>query len=168
MTGHGNRVVIRGGYGHRGNNRGYGYGAGYFPWYGYADYWDDGFADYGPEGPPPEPPYQPSPSVIVMQSPQSAPAPRPGASPKLVEVPLSASDGPAREQPPALFVLQNGQRIESKSYVLSDKNVTVDVGQQRRTIPLSDLNLDETVAANRQRGLDLSIPRDSNSLFVSF
>jgi len=169
MSSSGSRVVIRSGSGHRGNNRGYGYGTGYFPWYvGYSDYWNDGFSDYGPDGPPPAPSYQASPSVIVMQSPQPAAPPRPGASPKLIEVPLSASDGPAKEEPAALFVLQNGQRIESKSYVLSDKSVTVDVGQQRRIIPLSDLNLNETVAANRQRGLDLAIPRDSNSLFVSF
>lgn len=168
MGNSGNRTVIRSGFRHRGNNHGFGYGAGYFPWYaGYGDYWNDGF-DYGPEAPAPEPAYQASPSVIVMQSPQPAPPPRPGASPKLIEVPLSASDGPAREEPPALFVLQNGQRIESKSYVLSDKSVTVDVGLQRRIIPLSDLDLNETVAVNRQRGLDLSIPRDSNSLFVSF
>ena len=75
---------------------------------------------------------------------------------------------PAKEQPPALFVLQNGQHIESDHYVLSDKSVTVDVGRQQRTIPLSDIDLKETMAANRQRGVEIAFPRDSNSLFMSF
>jgi hypothetical protein len=168
MVSSGNRTVIRSGFGHRGNNN-RGYGAGYFPWYvGYGDYWNDGFDNYAPDGPPPETPYQAAPSVIVMQSPQPAPAPRPGESPKVIDVPLSASDGPAKPQSPALFVLQNGQRIESTSYVVSNKSVTVDVGQQRRVIPLSEIDLNETVAVNRQRGLELAIPRDSSSLFLSF
>ena len=94
----------------------------------------------------------------------AAPAP----SPKLVEVPLDGPATPAKPQPPALFVLQNGQQIETDRYVLSDRSVTVDVGRQQRTIPLSDINVNETTAANRQRGVDIAFPRDSNSLFMSF
>ena len=176
MAGHGNHVVVRGGNGHRGHNRGNGF---VYPWYlgygGYGGYWDDswGYGDYGPDGPPNEAAYQPqsngvSPSVIVMQSPQSMAAAAPAPSPKLVEVPQDGPATPAEEQPPALFVLQNGQHIESARYVLSDKSVTVDVGRQQRTIPLSDIDLNETMAANRQRGVEIAFPRDSNSLFMSF
>jgi len=172
-TAHGNRVVIRGGNGHRGHNRGNGFG---YPWYlGYGDYWDDpgAYGDYGPDGPPNQPAYQPqsngmSPSVIVMQSPQRMTPSAPAPSPKLVEVPQDGPATPAKEQPPALFVLQNGQHIESDHYVLSDKSVTVDVGRQQRTIPLSDIDLKETMAENRQRGVEIAFPRDSNSLFMSF
>ncbi len=170
---HGNRVVIRAGNGRRNRNQGYGYGAGYYPWYGsYADYWDDPWA-YGQDGPPSETAYQPqpngnSPSIIMMQSPQRVAPAAPAPSPKLVEVPLDGPATPAKPQPPALFVLQNGQQIETDRYVLSDRSVTVDVGRQQRTIPLSDINVNETTAANRQRGVDIAFPRDSNSLFMSF
>lgn len=172
---HGNRVTIRSGNGHRGHNNGNGYGAGLYPWYGgYADYWDDPWAygDYGPNGPPNQPGYQPqsnaAPSVIVMQSPQRMAPAAPAPSPKLVEVPLDGPATPAKEQPPAMFVLQNGQHLESDRYTVSDKSVIIDVGRQQRTIPLSDLDMNETMAANRQRGVDIAFPRDSNSLFISF
>jgi hypothetical protein len=176
MAAHGNRAVIRGGFGHRGRNNGNGYGAGLYPWYGgYSDYWDDPWAygDYGPNGPPNDPGYQPqsngaAPSVIVMQSPQRMAPAAPAPSPKLVEVPLDGPATSAKEQPPALFVLQNGQHIESDRYTLSDKSVTIDVGRQQQTIPLSELDMNETIAANRQRGVDITFPRDSNSLFISF
>jgi len=175
MAAHGNRVVIRGGFGHRGRNFGNGYGAGLYPWYGgYADYWDDPWAygDYGPNGAPNDPAYQPqssaAPSVIVMQSPERMAPRAPAPSPKLVEVPLDGPAKPAKEQPPALFVLQNGQQIESDRYTVSDRSVTIDVGRQQQTIPLSDLDMNETMAANRQRGVDIAFPRDSNSLFISF
>ena len=166
----GNRVILRGGNGHRGHNNENGFG---YPWYlGYGDYWGD-YGDYGPDGPPNEPAYQPqsngtSPSVIVMQNPERMTPSAPAPSPKLVEVPQDGPATPAKQQPPALFVLQNGQHIESARYVLSDKSVTVDVGRQQRTIPLSDIDLNETMAANRQRGVEIAFPRDSNSLFMSF
>lgn len=185
--GHGSQVGIvggngrgsygRGGYGH-GNHfhgrRGYGYGAAWYPWYGvYSDYWNGpwDYDDFGPDNlPPDEPPYQPqpaSPAVVVMQAPQNGPTTPPPA-PKLVEVPLEGPRTPSKPQLPALFVLQNGQQIESDRYVLSDKSVTIDVGRQQRTIPLSDINISETMAANHQRGLDIAFPRDANSLFLSF
>jgi hypothetical protein len=174
MAAHGNRVTIRSN-GHRGHNHGNFNGAGWYPWYGgYSDYWDDPWAygDYGPDGPPNEPAYQSqssaSPSVILMQSPQRMAPAAPAPSPKLVEVPLDGPATPAKQQPPALFVLQNGQQIESDRYVLSDRSVTIDVGRQQRTIPLSDLDMNQTMAANHQRGVDIAFPRDSNSLFISF
>jgi hypothetical protein len=172
MTARGNRTVIR--FGHRGHNHGEGFGQGFFPWYvGYGDYWGDpgAFGDYGPDGPPNEPPYEAppaAPSVVMMQTPQRTAPATPAASPKLVEIPLEGPAIPNKPQPPALFVLQNGQQIESDRYVVSDKSVTVDVGREQRTIPLSDVNVDETMAANHQRGLDIAFPRDSNSLFISF
>lgn len=172
MVAHGNHIIIRN---HRGRNRNNFFGAGFYPWYGgYGDYWDDPWAngDYGPDDSPNGPGYQPqpsaAPSVIVMQSPERMAPRAPAPSPKLVEVPQDGPATPAKEQPPALFVLQNGQRIESDRYTLSDRAVTVDVGRQQQTIPLSDLNMNETMAANRQRGVDLTFPRDSNSLFISF
>lgn len=174
-NGHGGNGFHSRGFGHnrRGFNYPYGYGA-LYPWYiGYDGYWDSPWDldDRGMEDqPPPEASYQQQASatpVIVMQSPQQAP-PRPAPSPKFVEIPKLASDGPAKEQPPAMFILTNGQRIESDRYILSAKSVSVDVGREQRNIPLSDVNIDATLAANHQRGLDLTIPRDANSIYLGF
>ena len=99
----------------------------------------------------------------------SQPAPYvPGPSPKLVEVPQDGPVSAAKNLPPALFVLSNGERIETDRYMLSAKSLSVDVGRQQRTIPLNDVNIEATVAANHQRGLDINIPRDSNSIVLGF
>lgn len=87
--------------------------------------------------------------------------------PKMIEVPQQANAAPQSNQP-TVFVLTNGQRIESRDYVLSDRSLKVQEGRQQRTIPLDQVNVDATVAANQQRGIDLTIPRDRNSLFLSF
>ena len=70
--------------------------------------------------------------------------------------------------PPALFVLTNGEKLESRRYVLSANSLQVDINRKQRTIPISELNVDATIAANQQRGIDLSFPQDRNSLFLGF
>ena len=172
-------VGITGGYAHGGRRRGgYGNGWGYgWPGYygGYGLGWDLPYWDYvdfppsdnsyGPEGP--DPGYaqnQPSGSVMVVRD--NAPRP-PAQSPKLVEIPL-ANDAQAKPVPPALFVLTNGEKLESRRYVLSANSLQVDVGRRQRTIPISQLNVDATIAANQQRGIDISFPQDRNSLFLGF
>ena len=167
------RGSINSGFHHRSNYPGYGYGYGYYwPIYGaYGGYWDAPweFNDLGPEE---QPPYQQQPStapapVVVMQS--SPPAPYvPAASPKLVEVPQDGPATAAKNLPPALFVLSNGEKIETDRYMLSANSLSVDVGRRQRTIPLTDVNIDATLAANHQRGLDLTIPRDPNSIVLGF
>jgi hypothetical protein len=155
-------------------------GNGFFlPWYvpdwDYDDpaFWEDSYNnydDYYNMGPPPgydEMANQPPPPVVVERNHGPQMPPTPVASPKLVEVPDAGSGGPQTQQP-AVFVLANGQQIESSRYVLSDKSLKIDEGSQLRTIPLSAVNIDATVAANQQRGIDMTIPRDNSSLFVSF
>ena len=85
----------------------------------------------------------------------------------LIEVPLP-KDAVVKPQPPALFVLTNGEKLESRRYVVSANFLQIDVGRRQRTIPISDLNVDATVAANQQRGIDVAIPQDRSSLFVGF
>ena len=175
----GGRASLSGGF-HGGMHNGYhrrnfypGYGYGYYwPVYGaYGGYWDApwDYTDFGSDDQPsyPEQPSTTQAPIVVMQSSQPNPY-VPAPSPKLQEIP---QDGPARAAknlPPALFVLANGERIETDRYMLSAKSLSVDVGRQQRTIPLSDLNIDATLAANQQRGLNLSIPRDSNSIVLGF
>jgi hypothetical protein len=156
------------------NRNGYGYGwwPGYYGGYGLdwdLPYWD--YVDFPPtDGAPPpdqEDSYAYSPAQRqVAASRERIPA-APVQSPKLIEIPLP-NDTVVKPQPPALFVLTNGEKLESRRYVLSADSLQIDIGRKQRTIPISDLNVDATIAANQQRGLDVSIPQDRSSLFVGF
>lgn len=171
MPGHGTRRGSSNGFfplrsgGH--HNRGY--GAVWFP-YG-APYWDEdgNFWDEPSDQQPPQQPAPPtSPQVVVVQDReprQPAPPPQP---PKLIEVPESKEAPAAKPQLPALFVLKGGERLESRNYVLTAQSLQIEVGRQRREIPLGTLDLDATIAANHQRGIELTIPRDRSAVFVSF
>ena len=182
VSGKGSGVGITGGRGfgrgfHR-NRFGWGYawpgyygGYGYYDGYGIDPYWDyvdfppnDG--SYGPEGPGPG--YannQSSQPMVVVRDRQPAPPPQ---SPKLVEIPLPSDASTVKPLPPALFVLTTGAKLESHRYVLSANSLQVDIDRKQRTIPISDLNVDATIAANQQRGIDISFPQDHNSLFLGF
>jgi hypothetical protein len=162
--------------------RGFGYGYGYWPGY----YWDAGlgwdlpywdYVDFPPTDVPPDSYYPPdgqasrysnNPSsrpVIVTRD--RGPA-TPVESPKLIEIPLPNDKSVARTQPPALFVLNDGEKLESRRYVLSADSLQIDIGRKQRTIPISALNVDATIAANQERGIDVSVPQDRNSLFLGF
>lgn len=162
-------------YGDRGYGNVYGYG-GFYPGYygGYGLDWDLPYWDYvnfpptngapGPENEAQGYGYNPAPQVAASRGP--APA-TPVQSPKLIEVPLP-NDVVLKPQPPAMFVLTNGEKLESRRYVLSADSLQIDINRKRRTIPISELNIDATIAVNQQRGIDVSIPQDRSSLFVGF
>lgn len=155
------------------NGYGYGYWPGYYGGYGLdgtLPYWD--YVNFPPTNGAPGPgneeqgyAYGPPPREVVASR-ERAPA-TPVESPKLIEVPLP-KDAVVKPQPPALFVLTNGEKLESRRYVLSADSLQIDVNRKQRTIPISQLNVDATVAANQQRGIDVSIPQDRSSLFVGF
>ena len=68
-----------------------------------------------------------------------------------------------------MFILTNGERIESSQYTLTAKSLTVQQGDApSRTIPISALNIDATVAANRARGVDIKIPTNKNQIMLGF
>ena len=79
-----------------------------------------------------------------------------------------SSGPPAPPAPPAVFILTSGERLESSHYVLTSASLQVQSGERTRTIPLSSINVDATVAANHQRGLDLKIPRNTSEVMLSF
>lgn len=170
---------VRGsGYRHRhAQGYGYGYGAAWLP---YDGYWDDGGDSdlegsgdvncapecYGPE----QPPYS---ANYALAQPPVAAAPKPqipfhSASPKLQEIALPKQDSAPKPTPPALFVLNDGERIESRRYLLNDRFLQIEAGSKGRTIPLSAVDLEATIAANQQRGINLIIPQGNNSLFLGF
>jgi hypothetical protein len=148
--------------GHSGIHRHPGYGTLWLPWDG--QYWDgDGYL-------PDEPSYQQStnttpPQVIVVEARLPAPPPEP---PKLIEMPQSKEVPVGKQQRPTLFVLKDGERVESRYYLLTVESLTIEVDRQQRTIPASTLDLDATSAANHERGIEVVIPRDRSTVFFGF
>ena len=172
---HGNGFHGRPGYGY-GRGYGYPYGSWYAPYWGY-DYWNAPLTsgwdytnfppgnDQGQYAAYPQSQQDTRPATYQAQ--YSAPFSNPPASPKLIEVPGDGESN-AQPQPPAVFVLNNGERIESRHYVLSADSARIVVGRKQKTIPLATIDVDATVAANQQRGIQLTIPNSRDSLFVSF
>ena len=62
----------------------------------------------------------------------------------------------------------NGDRLESSHYLLTVNSLQIEQGETRRAIPLSAVNLDATIAANRERGVDLKIPKNKAEIMLSF
>lgn len=84
------------------------------------------------------------------------------------KAPGKVQTAPATPTPPAVFILSNGDRLESSNYVLTVDSLRVQQGDQQRTIPLSSLNMDATLAANRTRGVDLKIPTSKSQIMLGF
>ena len=103
--------------------------------------------------------------VIVMRGKEPA---SPADPPKVIEIPLSKDASVVKQQPATLFVLSDGERLESRRYVLTADSLQIEIGREQRTVPVSKLNLGATIAANQQRGIELTIPQDRNSLFLGF
>jgi hypothetical protein len=74
----------------------------------------------------------------------------------------------AKPTPPAVFILNNGDRLESSHYVLTVDSLRLQQGETQRTIPMSAVNQDATVAANQQRGIALTIPKNKSEIMLSF
>jgi hypothetical protein len=150
---------------HPGHSRFRNYGSGYA--YGYYPYWDDEPFEFYPDQ---EPAVNvASPPVLVFESRdcrQPAPVPEP---PKLIEVPQT-KEADARSKPelPTLFIFANGERLEARRYMLTADSLQVETGRQQRTILIGEVDLDATIAANRQRGIDLQIPTDRNHILLGF
>ncbi len=87
---------------------------------------------------------------------------------KLIEVPLSKDVPVAKQQPPTLFVLKDGGRLESRYYLLTVQSLQIEIGGQQRTIPVSTLDLDATIAANHNRGIEVIVPRNQSTVFLGF
>ena len=47
-------------------------------------------------------------------------------------------------------------------------SLRVEQDGNQRTIPMSDVNVDVTVAANHQRGVNLKIPTSKSQMMLSF
>jgi hypothetical protein len=95
-------------------------------------------------------------------------ASRAAEPPKITEIPAKKGAVAGKAAPPAIFVLKSGERIEAQRYLLTSNEVQLTADRERRTIPLSMLNLDETLAANHKRGVDLRLPSESGIVSLGF
>ena len=94
--------------------------------------------------------------------------PAPPAKAQVIEIPVLANSATAKPLPPAIFILTNGERVETTRFLLTAANVSVNVNRRQRTIPLDELDLDATIAANHERGIELRVPLDHNEISLSF
>jgi hypothetical protein len=149
----------------------------YWPgdYWGYGPYAYGGLDPYWEIGDPAEPQSASSqqPSVIVVREPEQQASSAPAASPKVIEVPPETDAAgkqalPVKPIPPAVFILTNGQQFEAKRYLLTQGSLQVQRGRDQQTIPLNEVNLEATIAANNARGIDLQVPENKNHLTLGF
>ena len=86
----------------------------------------------------------------------------------VIDVPAGQSSRPQKRVPKTIFVFANGDQLEADRYTIDPTTLRVVVNGQKRTIALSELDLNATMAVNRQRGVDLMIPKKTNEVFVTF
>jgi hypothetical protein len=99
---------------------------------------------------------------------QSETRQRPLPKAQLIELPEPEPATARKALPPTIFVLTNGERLESQRFLLTASTLSVSVDRTDRTIPLGLVDLDATAAANRQRGIDLRIPTDPSEVSLRF
>lgn len=140
----------------------------------YDGFYDDSYNGY------PEAPEQPTPPVVVIRD---APAAPPAAvqavpaEPKMIEVaePVAVTSKPGKtpvvltKTPAAVFILSDGRRLESQNYTITDSVLTIKEPYRSAVqVPLSQLNIDATLAENHQRGLDLRLPESRSEILLGF
>ncbi len=87
---------------------------------------------------------------------------------QVIVIPNTAKSAETKPLPATVFILTNGERLETLRYLLTANSVSLTLHRNRRTIPLQMLDLDATIAANRDRGLDLRIPNDRSEISLRF
>jgi hypothetical protein len=58
--------------------------------------------------------------------------------------------------------------IASTRALRTASNLSVSVDRQQRTVPSDLLDMNATITANHERGIDLRIPADRNEISLSF
>lgn len=94
--------------------------------------------------------------------------PAPPLPAQFIEIPSTSKNAEAKPLPDTIFILTNGEKLETQRYLLTASGVSLTLHRDQRTIPLQMVDLDATIAANRQRGIDLRIPNDRNEISLRF
>jgi len=87
---------------------------------------------------------------------------------QIIEIPHPGSSTAAKTLPPTIFILNDGERFETPQFLLTARDLCLKVDGYHRAIPLLFLDRAATIAANRERGIDLRIPADLNEISLSF
>jgi hypothetical protein len=87
---------------------------------------------------------------------------------QVIEIPGALKVAATAPLPPTVFVLLSGERLEAQQFLLTASSLSVTVHRAKRTIALEMLDLDATVAANHDRGIELRIPDDRNEISLRF
>ena len=58
--------------------------------------------------------------------------------------------------------------MEARRFVLTASNLSVIIERQQRTVPFDMLDINATINANHERGIDLRIPYDRNEILLNF
>ena len=89
-------------------------------------------------------------------------------SPKIIEVQGGPSAPPAKPRPPSVFLLKNGEKLEARRYTITGGSLHITADGKPRVIPLTELDLKATLAANHERGVNLRIPTNPNEVVMGF
>jgi hypothetical protein len=87
---------------------------------------------------------------------------------QVIDIPSTSKNTETKPLPATVFVLTNGEKLETQRYLLTASGVSLTVHRDQRMIPLQMIDLDATIAANRDRGIDLRIPNDRNEVSLRF
>jgi hypothetical protein len=87
---------------------------------------------------------------------------------KLIEVPAGPGTPVAKPRQPTAFVLKSGEKIEVRHYTITGGSLRLSLEGKQRTIPLADIDLKASTAANRERGINLRIPTNPNEVVMGF
>jgi cytochrome c biogenesis protein CcmG, thiol:disulfide interchange protein DsbE len=104
----------------------------------------------------------------TAQQQAAAAAPSVTSGPRWTNVPPTTSSVAAKPLPKTVFVFSDGARLEADHYELNATFLRVTAEGQERSIPLSALDVKKTIAANRERGINLKIPTHGNEIFLAF
>jgi hypothetical protein len=108
-----------------------------------------------------------APPSASLQSRGPASEPR-AHKPLVIEIPSATNLAPDKVAPLTVFILANGERLETQRFVLTASNLSIDNDRQQRTVPTAMLDINATINANRDRGIDLRVPYDRNEISLSF
>ncbi len=92
----------------------------------------------------------------------------PASKPLIIEIPAAANSTVPKMPPPTIFILENGERVETRRFLLTANVLSFSLDRQQRIVPFDMLNINATISANRDRGIDLRIPADPNEISLSF
>jgi hypothetical protein len=99
-----------------------------------------------------------SPAGDAEPAPQIAVQPAPAAQAPAVQDQSAAAGQPSQPQPASLLVFRDGHQLEVQNYAIVGDTLFDFTPGHARKVPLSQLDLNATVKANDDRGLDFAVP----------